>query len=113
MYTGTADKPYWRIGGIAHPSSYLPDGYEYTNEGLYIPSVWALLNNTAHTCFFTIYIGGGMFANIESQPAYIIVKIRCKSCMFIYNGRIFIILTKLLTFLILPAGRILPTLSGM
>ena len=79
IYTGTTDQPYWRIGRIIHSPSNLPAGYEYTNEGLYISSVWAQLNNTVHICFFTIHIGEGMFTNIESQPAFITVRIRCKS----------------------------------
>ena len=73
-YTGTLAQPKWRIGQATYAPSNLPAGYEYTNEGLHIPSVWELLNDTAFVCFFTVHVGGGRLANIESQPASITVR---------------------------------------
>ena len=73
-YTGTLAQPKWRIGQASYASSNLPAGYEYTNEGLHIPSVWVLLNNTVFVCFFTVHVGGGRVTNIESQPASITVR---------------------------------------
>ena len=78
QYTGTDDKPQWRIAGFPHSSSSLPAGYVYTNEGLHIPSVWVQLNNTVFTCFFTVHVGRGVLEDIESQPAIITVRIRRK-----------------------------------
>ena len=78
QYTGTNNQPQWRIGQTAYSSSNLPAGYEFTNGGLHIPSVGAWLNNTIFICFFTVHVGGGKFDNINSIPAIITVKIRCK-----------------------------------
>ena len=78
LYTGTAIQPNWRIGGVTYTSSNLPAGFEYTNQGLHIPSVWGQLNNTAVTCLFTVYIGGRRPSNIESKTAFITVRIRGK-----------------------------------
>ena len=53
--------------------SYLPAGFEYTEEGLHIPAVWESLNNTKLFCFFTIY-NHGHLSRVESSPAYLIVN---------------------------------------
>ena len=78
-YTGTDNQPKWRIGGVTYTSTNLPAGYRLTREGLHIPSVWAELNNTLYVCFFTAFVAQkGTFENIESNPAIVIVRIRCK-----------------------------------
>ena len=79
LYTGTLDQPKWRVGTVVFLSSDPPAGYEYTNEGLRILSVWPLLNNTQFVCFFTEFIGEEGFKNTESHPGFITVKIRCKT----------------------------------
>ena len=75
-YTGTDNQPKWRIGGVTRTSADLPAGYQYINEGLQIPSIWAQLNQTDFICFFTIYVEGEGFREIQSDVAFITVKIR-------------------------------------
>ena len=59
-----------------YTSSNLPAGYEYTDKGLHIPSVWEQLDRTDFICFFTTYVRGKGLSNIESKRAVITVKIR-------------------------------------
>ena len=84
LYTGTFSQPKWRIGGTTYTSSNPPAGYEYTDEGLHIPSVWEQLNNTVHVCFFTAFVAKrGRIENIESQPAIITIMTRSKQLNYI------------------------------
>lgn len=72
-FSGTLDLPLWNIGGVIYFPSYLPAGFEYTEEGLHIPTVWESLNNTKLFCFFTVYDHGHL-SRVESSPAYLIVN---------------------------------------
>ena len=71
-FIGTLDLPLWNIGGKIYSSSDLPGGFQYTEEGLYIPAVWKSLNNTRFICFFIIYDGGHL-SRINSSPAYLVI----------------------------------------
>ena len=72
-YTGTDSLPYWRIAGTTYSANRLPREYISTADGIFITSVETSMNNTKYICFFTIYVGGGQFVNLESLPAYLLV----------------------------------------
>ena len=72
-FSGTQDLPLWSIGETTFSSYDLPTGFEYTEEGLRIRSVWESLNNTKFTCLFIVHIGGGRLSRIESSAGYLVV----------------------------------------
>ena len=72
-FNGTSNSPLWNIGGDTYSSSHLPIGYQFSREGLYLPTVPESLNNTRFTCLFIVHIGGGNLTRIESSPAYLVV----------------------------------------
>ena len=72
-FNGTSNLPLWRIGGNVYSSSHLPAGFQYSREGLYLPTVSESLNNTRLTCLFIVHGGGGNLTRIESSPAYLVV----------------------------------------
>ena len=71
-FSGTLDLPLWNIGGAVYSSSDLPAGFQYAEEGLYIPAVWESLNNTRFICFFIIYDGEHL-SRVNSSPAYLLI----------------------------------------
>ena len=73
-FSRTLGLPLWNIGGIIYISSYLPAGFEYTEEGLHIPAVWESVNNTKLFCFFIVYNHGNL-STVEGSPTYLIVTV--------------------------------------
>ena len=65
--------PTWRIANHEFATSALPPRYFYNGSGLVVSSVDFSLNMTSYSCFFTVYVGGGQFMDINSSTGFLII----------------------------------------
>ena len=72
-YRGTSGVPSWRINNTVFVISALPPKHSYNGSGLVVSSVDLSLNMTSYTCFFSVYIGGGEFEDIQSNTGFVII----------------------------------------
>ena len=72
-YNGTSRVPVWRIANEVFVTSALPPRHSYNGFGLVVSRVELSLNMTSYSCFFSVYIGGGEFMDIESTTGYLII----------------------------------------
>ena len=72
-YHGTSGIPTWRIGKTEFATSALPPPYFYNGSGLVVSNVDLSLNMTSYSCFFSVYVGGGQFMDINSSTGFLII----------------------------------------
>ena len=72
-YHGTSGIPTWRITNTSFATSALPPRHSYNGSGLVVSSVNLSLNMSSYSCFFSVYVGGGQFVDVNSSTGFLII----------------------------------------
>lgn len=72
---------------LISPTGELGQAYFHLSTHQLVMSI-QMVDCTGFVCSFTVHVGGGRLKNIESQPAFITVRVRCTARDHFYAQRL-------------------------